>query len=806
MSTKLTDKGSIGAIIREMSVEEKALALTGGTTFSSRGMEKYGIPSIVYLDCASGVNLMQYFMEIVSRLKGRRAAEAAGGGAPEGDGGTGSLLAMLGDMSVVAELTARFFEPESLSPEAREVYDYLFANVVPGGQLPSAFPDGMALGASWDPGLARRVGEAVGREAAAYGVDVLLGSPNVNIHRDPLNGRLFEGISEDPCLVSRIAPEVVKGVQAQGVGADVKHFAANNQETMRQGIDERVPARALHEIYFPGFKACVQDGKAMTVMSAYNKINGVDCAQNEWLLTDVLKRGWGFSGFVVSDWGAAYSQPKAFQAGNDVDMPGPRGVRPVVEAVARGELDESRLDAALERFLSAVVDIMGNRKTRARGFDRALSREAAYALAAGSMVLLKNEGSLLPLKEGARVCFFGDKSKRFLPSGEGSALVITDQGTSMLDEAAARAGAGNVAFGEVRADADVVVVTASKTSSEGVDHLDMELGADEKAMLLRAIAEAKRAKKKVVLVLNSGGPVETKDFIDDVDAFLWAFYPGMEGGRAAAGILFGDVNPSGKLPLTYPKRYKDCPTYRNFPGECGQVWYGEGIYVGYRYYDTKDVEPLYPFGHGLSYTSFEMSGLALSSGTWDKGLGGGMTATLTVQNVGAREGQEVVQLYIAQENPSLPKPAKELKAFQKVGLAPGESKEVRFELALADLESYNEQFGRWDSEPGAYRVLVGASSRDIRCEASFRLVGHSIYDYGPETQVIQLTRDLRAVDVFRRRLAGALGADEFFGSFGFMPYLTLEQAWGRVAEARLGKAEANALYAAICQDLREIPR
>lgn len=800
MSTKLTNKSSIEMILKEMTVEEKALLLTGKTTFSSRDMERFDIPSIMYLDCASGINLMQYFMEVINKLKDNTLTVRE----EKNDGNMGSLLAMMGDAAVVYELTDNFFNPEKLSEEAKKIYDYLYENIIPNKKLPSAFPDGMALGASWNPELVKKVGEAVGIEAAAYRVDILLGSPNVNIHRDPLNGRLFEGFSDDPCLVSKLAPELVKGVQEQGIGADVKHYAANNQETLRQGINELISERALREIYFPGFKACAQDGKAMTIMSAYNKINGVECAHNKWLLTDVLKNEWGFDGFVVSDWGAVYVQAEAFAAGNDVDMPGPRDIRPIIQAIENGTLQESALDDSIRRFLSAIVDLKEMRLTRKKDFDRDFSKTAAYEMAAESMVLLKNEGKLLPLKKSSKVSFYGEKSKKFLPSGEGSALVITDQTTSLYDETAGYVGAGNVDFEEIKSDTDVVVITASLTSSEGVDHFDMELAASEKKMVMDAVNKAKKADKKVVLILNSGGPVETQDFIDDVDAMIWVFYPGMEGGRAAADILFGGINPSGKLPLTYPKRYKDCPTYGNFPGEGSEVWYGEGIYVGYRYYDKKDVEPLFPFGHGLSYTDFEISNLKLESDTWNKDKKDCMNVSLTVKNTGSIKGKEVIQLYLAQENSSLPKPLKELKAFRKVELAPGEEEEISFKLMLADLESYNEDFKQWDCEPGIYHVLSGNSSRNITCDESFRLVGHSIYDFGPKTQMIKILGEQKATAVIEKHLDGVVDTKEFFGSFGFMPYLSFELAWNQVAAINMKKEIADDLYGRICKDLKDI--
>lgn len=799
MSIKLTDKASINNLIKEMTLEEKALLLTGKTSFSSYPIERLGIPSILYLDCASGVNLMQYFMEVISRLKDKKAQDEKEGGSP------GSLLVMNEDMALTQELTENFLQPEKLSDDAKVYYDYICDNILPGGKLPSAFSDGMSLGASWDPQVVRQAGRAVGAEAAAFGIDILLGSPNVNIHRDPRNGRLFEGLSEDPCLVSKLAPELVKGVQEEDIGADVKHYAANNQETLRVGINEHISERALREIYFPGFKACVQDGKAMTVMSAYNSINGEPCAHNGWLLNKVLKEEWGFEGFVVSDWGAAYDKAKAQAAGNDVDMPGPRDIAPVIKAVKDGELTEDQINDSVSRFLGAIVDLMEMRRTRKKDFDREASRKVAYDMAAQGITLLRNDNDLLPLDKNKSVSFFGEKSKCFLSSGEGSGLVITDQRTSLVDEVKGKIGDGKVFVGEITDQTDVVVVVASLSSSEGWDHKDMELDAPEKEMVIDTLTKAKKAGKQTVFLLNSGGPVETQDFIDMVDAMLWVYYPGMEGGRAAADILYGDVNPSGKLPLTFPKRYLDCPTYGNFPGEFGEVWYGEGIFVGYRYYDTKDIDPLFPFGHGLSYTKFEISGLKLSKNEWRKADGGTLKATVNVKNTGSVAGKEVVQLYISQEKPSIQKPAKELKAFQKVELKPGEQKQVSFDLSLEELQSFDTAYGQWDSAPGVYHVLVGNSSRNITCDETFRLRGHSIYDYSENTPIIELFEDDRVVKVFEKNLRGIMNVKKFEASFSFVPHYPLQFGWQLVAAGRVGE-NADAVFKNICDDLGRIER
>ena len=800
MRAYLTDKKSIGNVIAAMTVEEKALLITGKSKATSNAFEKFGIPAIVSLDGISGINLNQYYMEAYTQ---NQLAENPGIEARIREGSEGMLQINEG-LAAVTEVTEKGHRAANLSPEAKEIVEYTDKNMLTNGKLPSSFPVGMALGASWDRGLVYRIGEAVGKEAAAYHIDIVLGSPNVNIQRDPRNGRLFESFSEDPFLTASLAPEIVRGVQDQGVGANVKHFAANNQETRRFDINEHIPERALYEIYLPGFKACVQQG-VTSVMSAYNSINGTPCAHNKWLLTDVLKKEWGYKGYVVSDWGAVYNQVEALKAGNDVDMPGPRSISPILEAVADGRLSEKVLDEACYRYLSAVVDIIEMRKKRVKDFKREESIAAAYDLAAGSITLLKNNG-VLPLSKSARVSFFGDKCDGFLACGEGSAVVVTDQKTSLVEEAAQKVGADNISFRTLQPDADVVVITIASSSSEGTDHSDLELPEDEKQMALAAIRQAKDAGKPVVLILNSAGPVETGEFIDQADALLWVYYPGMQGGRAAADILFGDVNPSGKLPLTFPKRCKDCPSYGNFPGACDEVYYGEGIFVGYRYYDLKDVEPLFPFGYGLSYTKFDITDLKLSSDTFDLDAGGELTATVKVKNTGDMAGAEVVQLDIADEISQLPKPVKELKGFEKVVLAPGEEKNIIFKIKKEYLAGYDSKYHTWVSEPGWYRALVGNSSRSVACEQRFKAYGHSEYDFGPDTMMVRILNCPEAINVIDRCFEGIIPIEAVKEQVRYMPHMPFSAVWNNIIAQAVKAAghDPDELYAKVCDSLRKI--
>ena len=768
MTVKLKDRASIPAVIAEMTLEEKALFVTGDSAFTTFGIERLGIPSARVLDGGTGVNFYQYYTDICNHIYERGDAK-------------GTSLRRQVSANKMMNILENLLTPEKMDEDSRKIYDLIekdMDEIYPGHKLPGCFPPGMLLGATWDPETVYLCGNAVAKEMDAYKVDMVLGSPNVNIHRDPRNGRVFEGYSEDPCLTVKLAPEFVKGVQDEGLIANVKHFAANNQETHRQNVDEQIPLRALYEIYFPGFKACVQDGGVKSLMSAYNKINGTACAMNPWLLIDVLRKEWGYEGMVVSDWGAAYDKADAVRAGNDLDMPGKRDVTPIIEAVKNGTLDEKALDEAVKNLLVMLLDMPVMKGRRNFDIDREYSREAAFRSAAEGIVLLKNDG-LLPLSKGAKLSFIGEHSMQFVESGGGSAVVYTDQSTSMVKESEAITGKENVVFGRIDEASDVVVITAIANGQEGSDRPDMDLEPEEKAMLLAAVREAKEKGKKVVVVLNVAGPVDVRDYVDDCDAMFCVFFPGMEGGRVTAKMLFGEVNPSGKLPLTFPKRYQDCPTYGNFPGCAGEVTYGEGIFVGYRYYDYKDVDPMFPFGFGLSYTTFEIGNLRLDRDTMDMDCGESITAAVTVKNTGAVAGKEVVQLYVQDPVSTLVKPVKELKAFQKVFLNPGEEKEISFVLTAADLASYDPELHAWISEAGAYKVLVGNSSRHIAAEAAFVAKGITAYNYNCHTMLDTVMHDPRAKEILYRHLA-SYGADSTLLDeyITFFPHMELEKLMG----------------------------
>ncbi len=629
----------------------------------------------------------------------------------------------------------------------------------------TAFPAGVALGATWDPEIAQRVGQALGQEVRALGRNMLLG-PSVNIHRTPWAGRNFETYGEDPYLSSRLVVAYIKGMQGEGVIATAKHFAANSQEFERRTIDEKIGERALHEIYFPAFKAAVEEAGVWSVMSAYNKVNGLWCAENPYLLTETLKKRWGFKGFVVSDWGGTHSVIDGAVAGLDIEMPGPESVRMMLNhdettrqkftggfqtpenllpAIASGKAPQTVIDDRVRRMLWAMFSagILDRTDAAAGEVDTPAQIAVARAAATEGIVLLKNERGTLPL-EGAKVrsiAVIGPSAAVARTGGGGSSHVSPKYAVSPLDGIRERAGGkfqvgyalGVTMEGEdqdkdnaalikeaaaLAAKSDVAVVfvgNSAKLESESVDRKTLSLPAGQEE-LIQAVAAAN---KNTVVVLIAGSPVLMDGWVGRVPALLTAWYPGQEGGHAIADILFGDANPSGKLPMTFLKEWKDSPAYGHYPGENGVVEYAEGIYVGYRHFDKHNIEPLFPFGHGLSYTTFGYSDLKVSPQR--AGVGQAVEVSLAVRNTGAREGAEVVQLYLKDLHSSVDRPVKELKGFRRVVLKPGETRTVSFTLDRSAMSYYSTARHDWVAEPGTFEVQVGASSRDTRLSGKFEL-------------------------------------------------------------------------------------
>ena len=596
------------------------------------------------------------------------------------------------------------------------------------------FPTACATAASFDTDLVEKMGEALGESCQHERLSVLLG-PAVNIKRSPLCGRNFEYFSEDPLLAGKMATALIKGVQSKNVGTSIKHFALNNQEHRRLSSSSECDERTMREIYFPAFEMAVKEAQPWTVMCSYNRINGVFASENPWLLTDVLRGEWGFEGYVMSDWGAVSDRVAGVAAGLDLEMPASNGVndRKIVEAVRAGKLDEKAVDLCCERILNIVYRSVENARPETP-WDKEAQHRMAADTAAECMVLLKNEGGILPLDREDGIAFIGEFAEKPRFQGGGSSHINCFRITGALEAARNRglkvaycpgysaakdeaAEAQIAEAAEAARRAKVAVVFAGlpdSYESEGFDRKHMRMPEGQNR-LIEAVAAAN---PNTVVVLHNGSPVEMP-WIGRVKAVLESYLGGQAVGEAQVRVLFGDVNPSGHLPETFPLKLEDNPSYLFYGGDARGTEYREGIFVGYRYYDKKKAEVLFPFGHGLSYTTFEFSGLKLSAESVRDT--DGLTVTATVKNTGSRAGKAVAQLYVGAVDSDVVRPVRELKAFSKVALAPGESKEVSFTLDKRAFAYWKQEIHDWYAESGEYTIEVGDSSASLPLKASVRV-------------------------------------------------------------------------------------
>jgi len=670
----------------------------------------------------------------------------------------------------------------------------------------TAFPVATLLASTWDTALVKKVGVAFGSEVHDYGVDILL-APALNIHRNPLGGRNFEYYSEDPLIAGRMTSAMVNGIESNGVGTSIKHYAANNQESNRNTVNTIISERALREIYLKGFEIAVKGSQPWTVMSSYNKINGTYASEEYDLQTTILRKEWGFKGFVMTDWFGGKNPVEQMKAGNDLLMPGsPQQSQRIIDAVNHDSLDVKILDENVNRILNIILQSPSFKNYKYSDKpDLKKDAEVSRMAAEEGMVLLKNDGSALPLKSQKKVALFGNTSYDIIAGGTGSGDVNKAYTISLLQ---GLANAGYAADDEVKQqyaayladyktkhpkknffeefmnptppapefeankdlinkkadESDVAIFTIGRNAGEGRDRKlenDYYLSDAEK-QLVTNIADAFHAKnKKLIVVLNIGGVIEVTSWRDNADAILLAWQPGMEAGNAIADILSGKANPSGKLATTFPADYKDVPSAKNFPGKehpeqatgngfmrqvPAEVTYEEGIYVGYRYYNTFNISPAYEFGYGLSYTNFDYSNLKLSSSSFSNKI----TATIAIKNTGKVAGKEAVQLYISAPAKTLDKPSEELKAFAKTKLLqPGESQTVSFDIDAADLSSFDTNRESWIAEAGTYSIKVGASSKNIKQTATFDLTKEIVTEKDnkvlvPQTEINELRSQRKA--------------------------------------------------------------
>ena len=647
-------------LLKKLTLEEKCALLSGAETFKTRGMPEHGIPQIWLSDGPHGLR--------------KQAGES----------------------------------------------DHLGLNPsVPA----TCFPTASAVANSWDAALGEEIGAALGEEAAAQEVSVVLG-PGLNMKRNPLCGRSFEYFSEDPYLAGKLAARYIRGIQSKGVAACPKHFSVNSQETRRMASDSIVDERTLREIYLTGFEIAVKEGHPRSIMSSYNLVNGTYANENKHLLMEILRGEWGFDGAVITDWGGSNDHALGVKNGSTLEMPAPGGdsVRELLAAVESGKISESDIDARLSELLPLVFDTKAALDAAPREFDAAAHHALARRAAEESLVLLKNEGSLLPLAAGSKVAVLGDFAKNPRYQGAGSSMVNSTQVDVLLDklidselnvigyqQGFDRHGKPDAALQksacELATQADTVILCMGLdeiAESEGLDRSNLRL-AQNQVDLLQAVAAVN---PKIVVVLYSGSVVETP-WLDNCQALLYAALGGQAGAGAVADALTGKANPCGKLAETWPLAYADVPSAADFATRRKTVEYREGLYIGYRYFTTAEKAVRFPFGYGMSYTTFAYSDMAAD----EQGV------SLTVTNTGSVAGTEIVQLYTAKKNSELFRPAKELKGFARVTLAPGEKQRITIMLDDKAFRFWNVKANRWEIEGGEYELLVGASVADIRlCE------------------------------------------------------------------------------------------
>jgi beta-glucosidase len=685
----------INKVIKKMTLEEKIAMLHGNALFSSAGVKRLGIPELTCDDGPLGVR------EEIKR------------------------------------------------------FDWNSANWTTDSA--TFLPNGSAIAATWNPAMANEYGVVIGQEANARKKDVML-SPAFNICRTPLNGRTYEYYSEDPYLNGRLAVQAVKGIQSQDVAACIKHFAANNQEVNRNTINEEIDERALREIYLPAFKAAVQEGKAYTIMSAYNKVNGYWCSENDFLLNKVLKKEWGFKGAVISDWGGVHQTIEAANNGLDIEMgsSGPYDqwyfANPLLTAVKAGQVSEKTIDDKVSRILWVMYHTSMSANHPEGSIATAAHGKAAYDIASESIVLLKNDAHLLPLKTNniKSIAVIGDNAIRtFALGGYGAGVKAKYEVTALAgirsrfgqtadikfaqgykaNYLASRTDEQNAGYDKSNDTLIAEAVAIAKKSdiailcigsnreyeSEGHDRKTLALPFGEQALVNAVTA----VNPNTIIVIMAGAPYDLNEIKKSNHTIVWSWFNGSEAGNALADVLKGVINPSGKMPFTFPVSLNDSPAFalNSYPGKDLNTTYKEGILVGYRWYDTKNIEPLYCFGYGLSYTNFAYTSLSTDKKNYR--LNDKIAVAVAVKNTGSLAGKEVVQLYIKKVNSSVSRADKELKAFKKVAIVPGKTAVVSMNIKVNDLAYFDDKLDKWVVEPGEYKIMAASSSKDIRKVTSF---------------------------------------------------------------------------------------
>ena len=743
-------------IIGKMTLEEKAKLLCGASSFTLNGFPEYGLPAIHMQDGGTGINYEQL-------LDDRYAKDTA-------------------------TIARYFFDVEKLTEKQRairdEIYDKLTADLGEYPAAPGCYPPGILLGATWNGEVCERTGEILGIEALVYKIGVLLGTPNVNILREPRSGRFFEGYSEDSYLAKTLSARLAAGVESTGVAADAKHFACNNQEINRVGLDEKITERALEEVYFPAFKTC--SAVSATVMAAYNSINGVKCTESEYLLTEKLRRQWNFGGAVMTDWGACTGKESdCIKAGCDIFMPGPWPHEEIVEAVREGRLDESVLDEACTRVIELITRCAKAKLPEDMTPEKYIEEgdKAAYEAACEGIILLRNEDGTLPLTGGAsedgecEVALFGCGDGMLLDCGNGSAQVFTPRKESLkncLVQKGVRVSEDDM---EAFRNGALAIVTEKQESREGRDRENIDLSKETRDLLDMLYKEKQGgAGGKICLVLNTPGPVVFDGYEKKTDAIIALFYPGMKGAAALAGIITGEVNPSGALPVSFPARLEDSPSFLGYPDSHSCV-YPEGIYVGYKGLAKRGIKPLYGFGHGLSYTKFEITEMSVDvSG---EGMDASGCVDVTIANTGDFDGKCVLQIYESKDFPMAARAPMNLIAFAKPFIKAGESKRILIDIPGAELEYYDEDRHGFMLEAGTYTLKAGFGCENVVKEAKVRIEkGSPELGPGPDWSVGRIAESPELIEAVRADIEEhGLNPEMLAGSLNYTPADSLRKVY-----------------------------
>lgn len=719
--TKLTNKDSIDQVIHELTVDEKLNLVGQYTALYSMPVEDMDIPSISLADGATGVNGSQVLIDFLTDPKNS--------GQPGNSGMMNLYTEYMNLFKGNLEEAKRCAQGDAFKEAAIDRISRFRRD----GKDFICFPSGINVGAAFDRETAERTGRALGLEMRDSGVDICLG-PNVDIARDPLGGRNYEMYGEDPCLVEETGAYFIRGVQSSGTGACAKHFIANNQETNRNEKNSHVSIRALRELYSRGFMSAVEDADVMSVMCAYNAVNGTFSAYNKTLLTDWLRKEWGFQGLTVTDWGAASENKEdSLTAGIDMILCGPNDMSGAKAAIENGTLSMEVLDNRVRHVLETILKVQKNHQIPVPDYDQKALLKDVYDCIVDGAVLLKNKEQVLPLPADVTPAFYGSGTKEMLACGSGSTAVPTTLIDSIYGAYLDISNKADAYF-ETMEGADVLIYTAVAPAGENMDRDAMDVCPEDRRRMPAVLKEAKEKGLKTVVVLNVAGPVDMRAWEPYTDTVLCIFIPGSMGGKATVDLLFGKAVPGGKLPVTFPLRYQDTPSYPNYPGDFRDVYYGEGVFVGYKSYDKREMNVAYPFGYGLSYTSFDCTlhqdTFALDLRTEDY-----FEIPVQVRNTGNFDGTEVIQVYAEELNPHILRPVRELVGYGKARVKAGEEKEICIKVKKRALRYFDDKMNSWVTPIGEFKLKIGTSSRSFFAEADLTVTGDDPYLLGIDSRL-----------------------------------------------------------------------